>query len=58
VQLALAGQELVLRLRVAIEMDPAVGKAMESMPKAKSLLENAKKQIVQRNGGRAQRAAR
>jgi carboxyl-terminal processing protease len=44
--------------RVAIEMDPAVGKAMESMPKAKSLLENAKKQIVQRNGGRAQRAAR
>jgi hypothetical protein len=43
--------------RVAIEMDPAVQKALESMPKAKALLENAKKMIVQR-GVTQQRAAR
>jgi hypothetical protein len=38
-------------------MDPAVQKALESMPKAKALLENAKKMIVQR-GVTQQRAAR
>jgi carboxyl-terminal processing protease len=34
--------------RVAIEQDPAVQKAIEALPKAKSLLESAKKQMVQR----------
>ena len=32
-----------------IETDPIVLKAIESMPKAQALLENAKKIIVQRN---------
>ena len=35
-------------LRVEKEFDPAVAKAIDSMPKAKALLENAKKLIVQR----------
>ncbi|MBX5495161.1 MAG: S41 family peptidase [Bryobacteraceae bacterium] len=34
--------------RLTIETDPMVAKAIESLPKAKSLLENAKKMIVQR----------
>ena len=34
--------------RVAIEQDPEVQKAIESMPKAKALLDNAKKLLVQR----------
>jgi carboxyl-terminal processing protease len=34
--------------RVAIEQDPAVLKAVDSMPKAKGLLDNAKKMLVQR----------
>jgi carboxyl-terminal processing protease len=42
--------------RVAIEQDPAVQKAIEALPKAKSLLDSAKKQMVQRMNGQ-QRAA-
>jgi hypothetical protein len=34
--------------RVAIEQDPAVQKAIESMPNAKQLLDNAKKLLVER----------
>ena len=34
--------------RVAIEQDPEVLKAIDSMPKAKALVENAKKLLVQR----------
>ncbi len=34
--------------RVAIEQDPAVQKAMDSMPSAKKLLDNAKKLLVER----------
>ena len=34
--------------RVAVELDPVVAKAVESMPKAQALLENAKKLLVQR----------
>ena len=34
--------------RVKIEQDPEVLKAAESMPKAKALLDSAKKQLVQR----------
>jgi carboxyl-terminal processing protease len=34
--------------RMSIETDPMVIKAIESLPKAKELLENAKKMIVQR----------
>jgi carboxyl-terminal processing protease len=34
--------------RVAIEQDPAVQKAIDSMPNAKKLLENAKKLLVER----------
>lgn len=34
--------------RVAKEQDPAVLKAVEAMPQAKALLDNAKKQLVQR----------
>jgi carboxyl-terminal processing protease len=34
--------------RLTVDTDPAVLKAIESMPKAKSLLENARKMIVQR----------
>jgi uncharacterized heparinase superfamily protein len=34
--------------RVRIEQDPEVLKAAESMPKAKALLDSAKKQLVQR----------
>jgi carboxyl-terminal processing protease len=35
--------------KVAIEVDPMVAKAAESMPEAKALLEKSKKLIVQRN---------
>ncbi len=38
--------------RIAIETDPMVLKAIESLPKAKELLENAKKLIVQRQNRR------
>jgi len=34
--------------RIAVEVDPAVGKAIDSLPKAKALLESARKLIVQR----------
>ena len=34
--------------RVAIEQDPEVLKAIDSMPKARALVENAKKLLVQR----------
>jgi hypothetical protein len=34
--------------RVAVETDPEVAKAMESLPKAKALLDNAKKLLAQR----------
>ncbi len=34
--------------RIAIEQDPAVAKAIEAMPNAKKLLENAKKLLVER----------
>ena len=34
--------------RVAIEQDPEIQKAMEAMPKAQALLDNAKKLMVQR----------
>ena len=46
--------------RVAIEQDPAVQKAVEALPKAKALVESAKKQMVQRMNGqeRAIAAAR
>jgi len=43
--------------RVAVEQDPEVQKAIDSMPKAKALVENAKKMLVQRittQPGRAQ----
>jgi carboxyl-terminal processing protease len=36
--------------QVAIEQDPEVLKAIDSMPKAKALVENAKKLLVQRTG--------
>ena len=36
--------------RVAIEQDPEVSKAIDSMPKAKALVDNAKKLLVQRTG--------
>ena len=35
--------------KVAIEVDPVVGKAAEAMQEAKALLEKSKKLIVQRN---------
>jgi carboxyl-terminal processing protease len=37
--------------RVGIEQDPEVQRAIEAMPKAKALLETAKKQLVQRMNG-------
>ena len=40
--------------KVGVEADPAVLKAIDSMPKAKQLLENAKKQIVMRQTPPAQ----
>jgi carboxyl-terminal processing protease len=40
--------------RVAIEQDPAVQKAIEALPKAKALVESAKKQMVQRMNGQEQ----
>jgi carboxyl-terminal processing protease len=36
--------------RVAIEQDPVVLRAIDSMPKAKALVDNAKKLLVQRIG--------
>jgi carboxyl-terminal processing protease len=44
--------------RVAIEQDPAVQKAVESMPNAKKLLDNAKKLLVERISQQQDRAAR
>ncbi|MBM3724857.1 MAG: S41 family peptidase [Acidobacteria bacterium] len=38
--------------KLAVENDPAVSKAVDALPKAKELLANAKKQIVERMGGR------
>ena len=38
------------RRSVAIEQDPEVLKAIDSMPKAKALVDNAKKLLVQRTG--------
>ena len=44
--------------RVAIEQDPAVAKAIEAMPKARALLDNVKKLLVQRMQGQGQAARR
>ena len=38
---------------LGVQTDPVVLKAIEALPKAKQLLETAKKQIVQRMGGEA-----
>ncbi len=38
-----------MRGRYVVETDPVIAKAIESLPKAKALLENAKKMIVQRS---------
>jgi hypothetical protein len=43
--------------RVAIEQDPAVQKAIEALPKAKALVDSAKKQMVQRMNGQEHAAA-
>ena len=43
--------------RVAIEQDPAVQKGIEALPKAKALLDTAKKQMVMRMNGQEQAAA-
>jgi carboxyl-terminal processing protease len=43
--------------RVAIEQDPMVVKGIEALPKAKALLETAKKQMVQRMNGQEQAVA-
>ena len=43
--------------RVAIEQDPAVVKGIEALPKAKALLDSAKKQMVQRMNGQEQAVA-
>ena len=43
--------------RVAIEQDPAVQKAVEALPKAKALVESAKKQMVQRMNGQERAVA-
>ena len=43
--------------RVAIEQDPEVLKAIDSMPKAKALVDNAKKLLVQRMTGQDPRAS-
>jgi len=42
--------------RIAIEQDPAVQKAVESMPNAKKLLDNAKKLLVERTSQQPDRA--
>jgi carboxyl-terminal processing protease len=44
----LSGFSVDEAIRLSIETDPAVAKAMDSLPKAKALLENAKKVIAQR----------
>jgi carboxyl-terminal processing protease len=38
--------------RIAVEADPLVLKAIDTLPKARSLQENARKQIVQRRAAR------
>jgi hypothetical protein len=43
--------------RVAIEQDPTVQKGIEALPKAKALLDSAKKQMVQRMNGQEQAVA-
>jgi carboxyl-terminal processing protease len=43
--------------RVAIEQDPAVVKGIEALPKAKALLDSAKKQMVQRMNSQEQAVA-
>jgi carboxyl-terminal processing protease len=43
--------------RVARELDPAVQKAIEALPKAKALVDSAKKQMVQRMNGQERAAA-
>ncbi len=55
-QLRLAGHAYAFSVenanRIAIESDPAVVAAVESLPKAKALLENAKKLLAQRSAKR------
>jgi len=46
----LSGFSIDEAVRLTIETDPAVAKAIESLPKAKALLESAKKVIAQRVG--------
>ncbi len=43
--------------RVAIEQDPAVQKGIEALPKAKALVDSAKKQMVMRMNGQEQAAS-
>jgi carboxyl-terminal processing protease len=43
-------------LKVAAEIDPITIKAIEALPKAKTLLDSAKKLLVQRMNGQAQTA--
>jgi carboxyl-terminal processing protease len=43
---------------VRLEQDPEILKAIEAMPKAKALLDSAKKMMVQRVAGQVERAAR
>jgi carboxyl-terminal processing protease len=43
--------------RVAIEQDPAVQKAIDALPKAKALLDSAKKQMVKRMNGQERAVA-
>ena len=37
--------------KVLLEADPQVQKAVESIPQARALYENARKVVAQRNGG-------
>ncbi|MEO8028152.1 MAG: S41 family peptidase, partial [Bryobacteraceae bacterium] len=43
-------------LKVAVEIDPMVQKAIDSLPKAKALVDSAKKLLVQRMNGQSQTA--
>jgi len=43
--------------RVGIEQDPEVQRAIDAMPKAKALLETAKKQLVKRLTGQDETAS-
>ena len=45
-------------MKVHTESDPAVAKALDLLPQAKQLADNAKKIIAQRNNARLDRAAR